>query len=390
MNKKALIERRNALKAKMSEIITKAKTETRALSSDEVRDFDAAEAEIRNINSQLNELKNKRKGSAEKMPKLSDVEKREYKAFAKYIRSQKGDMETRAADSNMTMGANGAVVPETIANKIIQKVDEICPIYKLATKYDSKGTIEIPLENTEDGDITVGFQAEFAELVSSSNSYTSISLSGYLYGALTKVSKSLINNSDFKLVNFVINRMAFKIAKFLENICLNGYKNEEKKVDVSGVAGSYDKDEMEITFANAGKITADELIDLQELIPDVYQSGCIWIMNKATRKIIRKLKDGQGNYLLEKDFTARWGWKLLGNDVYITDSVAKPTEAGKIAVHYGDYSGLAVKETEAPEIEVLDKNFFTQHAIGVCAWGEVDAAVENTQKVACGVMPAVA
>ena len=52
---------------------------------------------------------------------------------------------------------------------------------------------------------------------------------------------------------------------------------------------------------------------------------------------------------------------------------------------YGDFSGLAVKESEKSEIQVLREKFATQHAVGVVAWGELDAKVEDTQKIAVAV-----
>jgi HK97 family phage major capsid protein len=142
---------------------------------------------------------------------------------------------------------------------------------------------------------------------------------------------------------------------------------------------------MKVTLAKAGAITADELIDLQELVPDEYQADCIFVMNRATRKAVRKLKDGQGNYLLEKDSTSKWGYRLMGNDVYCSDNMSALGVAGKPVVMYGDFSGLAVKEGEKTEIQVLTERFATQHAVGVVAWGELDAKVEDTQKIAVAV-----
>lgn len=136
-----------------------------------------------------------------------------------------------------------------------------------------------------------------------------------------------------------------------------------------------------ITAAAADKVKADELIDVQESIPDIYQSGAVWIMNKATRTAIRKLKDSDGNYLLNRDVSARWGYTLLGKDVYCSDAMPKMA-AKATAVYYGDFSGLAVKVAEDANIEVLREKYATQHAVGVVAWMEIDTKVEDSQKIA--------
>lgn len=207
---------------------------------------------------------------------------------------------------------------------------------------------------------------------STSGKFKSIELKGFLAGALSKVSKSLINNSQFDIVSFVVTAMAEAISKWIEKELLNGTANK-----VEGLSGVTQV----VTAAAAAAVTADELIDVQETIPDVYQGGAVWIMNKATRTAIRKLKDGQGNYLLNKDATARWGYTLLGKEVYTSDNVSVMA-AGKTAIFYGDMSGLAVKLSEDVNIEVLREKYATQHAIGVVGWIEIDSKVENAQKIA--------
>ena len=379
MNIKGLEEKRIDLKDQMNTLLDTAKAEERAMSSEEIAKFDELEAEINNIDKTI-EREEKRNIMENVVEKVEvTVEERDIKSFADYIRNQVAGLEERA-DVNLEKGVNGAVIPKTIVNKIMARVEEISPVYKLATKYHIAGTVNIPQEDNTSGTITVAYANEFSELTSTSNKFATIELTGYLYGALTKISKSLLNNSDFNLTNWVVNKMAKRIAKFIEGELINGTSSK-----TAGVAGSYDATNMKVTTAKVGAITADELIDLQELVPDEYQADCIWVMNRATRKAIRKLKDGQGNYLLERDSTSKWGYRLMGADVYCSDNMPALGTAGKNVVMYGDFSGLAVKESEKSEIQVLRERFATQHAIGVVAWGELDAKVEDTQKIAVAV-----
>lgn len=379
MNEKELKEKRNELQDKMEGILKLAQTENRAMNEEEIKDFDEMEKEIKNIDATLARSATIKK--AEKM-ELEDngltEEEKDIKNFAAYIRAVAGKVQNDA--TQLTKGDNGAVIPKTIVQKIIEKVENICPIYQLSTKYPIGGTISIPKEDESSDAITVAYATEFTDLVSHSSKMGSIELSGFLYGALTKISKSLLKNSDFKLTEYVINKMSKKIAKFLEGELLNGTTNK-----VSGVIGSYDSTNMKVTLAKKSSVTADELIDIQELVPDVYATDAIWVMAKETRKAIRKLKDGQGNYLLEKDSTARWNYKLMSNDVYCTDNLKALGTASKPVIMFGDFSGLAVKESEQAEIQILNELYAAQHAIGVVAWGEIDAKVEDTQKIAVAV-----
>lgn len=372
---KKLAEQRAAFAKEMQDILDKAETEERAMTEEESSRFDELEGKIKDIDRtikaeerardlSLNVVDDKRKEEL----RAEEKEEQEERAFGNYIRGIVS--EERA--SNLTSGDNGAVIPTSIANKIIKKVLEICPIYQLATRYNVGGTLTIPYYDETTTAITMAYSTEFTELESSSGKFKSIELKGFLAGALTKVSKSLVNNSQFDIVNFVINQMAENIARWIENELLNG---TDKKID--GLA----KSKQVVTAAAANAITADELIDLQETVPDAFQPGCIWIMNKDTRTAIRKLKDSDGDYILQKDMTAKWGYRLFGADVYCSDNMSKMA-AGKMAIAYGDMSGLAVKVSEDMNIEVLRERFATEHAIGVVGWMEIDAKIENEQKIA--------
>lgn len=376
MNKfKKLAEQRAAYEQEMQEILDKAESEERAITEEESAKFDELEGKIKEIDRtikaeerardlKLNVVDDKKKEEL----RAEEKEAQEERAFENYIRGVVS--EERA--SNLTSGDNGAVIPASIANKIIKKVVEICPIYQMATRYNVGGTLSIPYYDEDTTAITMAYATEFTELESSSGKFKSIELKGFLAGALTKVSKSLVNNSQFDIVNFVINQMAENIAKWIENELLNGTSQK-----IEGISQC----KQVTTAAASAAITADELIDLQENVPDVFQPGCIWIMNKATRTAIRKLKDSDGDYILQKDMTAKWGYRLFGADVYCSDNMPKMA-AGKTAIVYGDMSGLAVKVSEDMNIEVLRERFATEHAIGVVGWLEMDAKIENEQKIA--------
>ena len=369
---KGLMEQRADLVEELKTITDTAEMEKRALSEDEEKKFDDIEGKIKKIDSTIERMERARNIPAVKKQEESkkdedNKEQLEERAFEAYVR---GEVFQERADVNLTPGDNGAVIPSSIAGKIIKKVHDICPIYQLATKYNVGGTLSIPYYDETDGNITMAYATEFTDLESTSGKFKSIELKGFLAGALSKISKSLINNSQFAIVPFVVNEMAASISRWIENELLNG--TTDKIEGLSKVSG--------ITAKSSTAVTSDELIDVQEEIPDVFQANAIWIMNKKTRTAIRKLKDNDGNYILNKDATSRWGYTLFGKDVYTSENMPEMA-AGNRAILYGDMSGLAVKISETMNIEVLREKYATQHAIGVVAWMELDSKVENSQKI---------
>lgn len=388
MNLKKLTEQRAKKQKEMQDLIDAADAEERSLNEAEIAEFEKLEKEVLGIDASIRAVNAARNldddipagdddGKEEKKDKEQEqreIEERDLADFEAYLR---GKVEERE-NTNMVKTENGAVIPSTIANKIIQKVADICPIYHDADRYNVKGTLQIPYYDETTKDIKMEYCDEFTDGESSVGKFASITLTGYLARAITDVSKSLINNSQFNIVDFVVTRMALSIAKFLEKELLHG---TDGKVD--GLKGVTQK----VTAASATEVTADEIIDLQEEVPDEYQADAYFIMNKKTRKAIRKLKDGQGNYLLNKDANSRWGYTLFGKDVY-TSANMDEMAAGKTAIYYGDYKGLAVKVSEDINIDVLRETKARQHAVEVLGFMEFDAKVQNAEMIAALVMGA--
>lgn len=356
----------------MEMILATLEAEERAITDEENAKVEEIRAEIEKIDKTVKIFENmKKRASEDPQPeeKKEDRAVAEERAFADYLR---GVVENRT-DVNMTKGANGDIIPQTIANKIIEKVYDISPILEKATRYNVKGKLEIPVYPVDaSADITMAYASEFSDLESTAGAFDTIELDGFLAGALTKVSKSLVNNSEFDIVSFVVKHMANEIARFIEKELLVGTASK-----VQGISGATNVK----TSASATAITTDELIELQGAIKDAYQSGAMWIMNPDTRTVIRKLKDSNGRYLLQDDVTSPFGQTLLGKPVYCSDNMPK-IATKNMTIAYGDFSGLAVNFHEAVEVQILRERFATQHVIGVVGWVEFDAKIENHQKIA--------
>ena len=372
---KALQEQRNAAVEELKALTGKVEAEVRAFTDEENAKFNELEKKVKDLDSSIEmleraeryEFKEPAQASEDKAKEKTETE--ELRAFESYIRGVV--LEERA--DNLTSGDNGAVIPKTIAKKIITKVHDISPVFSKATQYNVKGDLTIPYYPADSKDIQMTYVDEFVELESSSGKFGTISLKGFLAGALTKVSKSLINNSNFDIVSFVVGAMAETVSRWVEGQLLKGATG---KVDgmIKGITQT-------VTTKAVNNVDADDLIQLQETIPDAYQEEACWIMTKNTRTAIRQLKDNNGQYLLNHDVTTKWGYTLFGKPVYASENMDE-VATGKNAIIYGDLSGLAVKLSEEMEIEVLREKFATQHAVGVVAWMEFDAKVENAQKLA--------
>ena len=380
MNEKQLVEKRNDLITRAEEVLNTAKAETRELTDAEAQELAEIRDNVRRIIETLKLQEEFSKMGAKDMeveltPKnerAEEIEAQETRDFEAYIR---GTYNERANNLTPAVNSGAVVIPQTIANRIIKKVYDICPILERSTKYNVKGKLEIPYYDVDTTTITVALATEFQELESNVGKFTNIELSGYLAGALSLISRSLINNAQFDIVSFVVDQMAYSIRRFIENVLLNGSGSVE---GLSTLTNS-------LTAASATEIKADEVIKLKDKIKDVFQGNAIWIMSPATRTALRLLKDEVGRYLLQDDITSPFGSVLLGKPVYVTDNMPD-IAAGATAIYYGDMRGLATKFSEDMNIEVLREKYATQHAIGVVGWLEFDSKIEDAQKIAKLVM----
>ncbi len=373
---KELMETKNDLITRAEEMLANAKKEKRELTDDEIKEFNDLKGRVSNIEKTLkigeevNDMtkeEKKEKVVPEKEEDKVTTEEQEKRAFENYIRGTV--IHERAGE--LTKTENGAVIPTSIADEIIKKVYDISPVLEKSHKYNVQGNLELPYYDTEESTINVAYSDEFSGLTSSNGKFKNVKLTGYLAGALSKISRSLINNAKFDIVNFVVNEMADAIARFIEKELLVGTTNK-----VEGLSKLTNK----FTLASASVITADELIDAQAKVKDAYQNNAIWIMNSNTRTMLRKLKDNDGRYLLQNDITSAFGYTLLGKTVYVSDNMPD-LGASKVAIYYGDMSGLATKFNEEIDIQVLREKYADEHADGVIGWLEFDSKVENAQKI---------
>ena len=242
MNYKKLNEDKNELVTRAEKILNEAKENKKELSQEEINEVKSLHERAKKIDKEIklreeNENMIKEFAKDEETNKEEAIEKRsveeiEKEDFASFLRGKK--LNTRANLTNMTYSDNSAVVPKTIVNEIIKKIYNVSPILERCLRYNLSGDVELPyypaLNNTNDpatyDDISVAYINEFSDITSTTGKFGSISLSGYLMGALTKISLSLVNNSQFDIVNEVINQMAYRIGIFIEKQLLKGTENK--------------------------------------------------------------------------------------------------------------------------------------------------------------------
>lgn len=387
---KQLVEKKNDLITRAEEVLTTAKTENRELTDAEAQELAEIKADVERIKATLkleDDFRELAEGEEKpdnepKEEKEMTEEKRamdEEQVFEAFVR---GQLNNRDADYDMVKSNNTAIIPASIANKIIKKIFEISPIVQRASRYNVKGKLTIPYYDESSHAISVGFVTEGTAPYANSGDFTSVTLNGYLAGALAKIGKDLIVNAQFDVVNFIVNDMAEKLARFIEKEIIAPSDSTNKVKGLSTIAAG-----QTVTAASTSAITTDELVKVRDKVKDVYQQDAIWVMSPSTRTALRLLQDQQGHYLLNDDISSPFGTTLMGKPVYVSENV-DDIAASKNVVFYGDFKGLAVKFSDEIDVQVLREAFAAEFCVGIVGTVDFDAAVEDQQKLAKLVMAA--
>ena len=367
MNEKELREKRDQIVEQMQAITDNAtNVEKRTLTTEEQQKFAGLKKEVEDIDETLEAMEQSRTllppvKTPEKKEPVEDIEIR---TFANIIRNR--------VDANITKTANGAVIPTTIAKKIIDVAKDRSPLFKDAEKYNIRGTVSIPYVDTDNDNITVAYATEFTELEAKDTKLLTVDLKGFLAGALCKVSRSLLNSTDLDLTTFVVNKMGAALADFLDKQIIQG--------DSTHITGLSTATQI-VTAKAATAITADELITLKNKLKSVFQAGAYWVMAPDTLTAVQQLKDENGRYLFNDEIKNGFSGTILGKPVYTSDQ-CPGMAATKTAIFYiSPKQALAAKIVE-DSVQILNEKYATQHAIGVVEWAEVDCKIQNQQAVA--------
>ena len=125
-----------------------------------------------------------------------------------------------------------------------------------------------------------------------------------------------------------------------------------------------------MTTAGAN-ITFDDVMDLFYSLKSPYRKKAVWILNDSTVKALRKLKDGNGNYIWQPSVQAGVPDMIL-NRPYYTSSFVPELAAGAKAMAFGDFSYYWIADRQGRSFKRLNELYATTGQVGFLASQRVD------------------
>lgn len=286
------------------------------------------------------------------------------RAFWKAMRN-KNSFDVQNALQIGTDSEGGYLVPDEFEATLIEALEEENIFRQLAKVITtSSGDRKIPVVATKG---TASWVDEEGAIPESDDAFSQVSIGAYKLATMIKVSEELLNDSVFNLETYIAKEFGRRIGAKEEEAFFIG-NGTGKPTGIFNATGGA---EVGITTASATAITADEIIDLFYSLKSPYRKNAVFVTNDATVKAIRKLKDGNGQYIWQPSLTAGQPDTILNRPVK-TSAYVPTIAAGAKTIAFGDFGYYWVADRQGRSFQRLNELYAPTGQVGFKASQRVD------------------
>ena len=372
---KGLKEKRNQLIGELEMMVTAVGTEVRSLNEEEVVAFDAKKAEIEKIDATIARVEETRFNQMNKEEKAVVVEQRskdemEKRALDAFFRGEEMDGEMRAmlaSNSN-----NQATMPLTIAEGLLKKLEEQCPILEKGRRFSSKGVLRL-LNETTYGDSALC--EENTQFNDDDAEFGHIDLGAYKVATQTKVTFELLANSSIDLNAYLTDVIVRRLAKQLNKLFLVGTGTKQPEGLTKG------KQEVEIS----AELSYDDFVKMQTEIHPDFLDGAVYIMNRKTFTKTALLEDGNGHKYVQNGVVNGKFTYTIGGTPIIIDNNMPDYESGQPAIVLANIAdAYSINLLQDIVVRRLDQIEFTNGVEVFAGYLMADGKITNQDAIKVG------
>ena len=262
------------------------------------------------------------------------------------------DMRALAMDPDTAGGFT--VLPELFVNELIQKVDDLVFIRQLANVIPVANAESLGVPSLDNDPADPIWTAEILTGdEDSSMDFKKRALFPHPLAKRIKISKKLLRASSIPIDQLVRNRLAHRAAITEENAFLNGSGSNQPlgvfTASDDGISTSRDVSEGNTTTV----LKADNLINVKYTLKDQYLAAVRWIFNRSILKVIRKLKDGEGNYIWRAGLATDRPDTILDIPFLSSEFAPSTLTSGLYVGIIGDFSKYWIADALTMQIQVL-------------------------------------
>ena len=259
----------------------------------------------------------------------------------------------------------GFLAPDEFQRTLIEALQEQNIFRGLAKVITtSSGDRKIPVVASKGSASWIDEEAAYPE---SDDTFGQVSIGAYKLATMIKVSEELLNDSVFDVPSYIAREFARRIGAAEEEAFFTG-NGSGKPLGILAATGGA---ETGVTAASATAITMDEVMDLFYSLRAPYRRGAVFLMNDSTVKALRKLKNGQGDYIWQPSATAGTPDTILNRPVY-TSAFMPAIAAGAKSVLFGDLGFYWVADREGRSFKRLNELYAATGQVGFLSSERVD------------------
>ena len=268
--------------------------------------------------------------------------------------------------SEGTDADGGYLVPTEFEREVINGLKESGSIRSMARVIQTASERKIAIGATHS---TAHWTDENGAYTESNPTFSQKSLDAYKMTDLIRVSEELLQDAFFNLEGYIRDEIVGAFADLEDASFCTGTGSGQPTGIFTANGGS-----VGVNAANADKVTFEEIVDLVYGLKSPYRRNARFLLADSTIAAIRKIKDGNGQYVWQPSLQAGQPDRLMGYEV-ITTPAAPTMSAGNYAIAFGDFGYYWIVDRGARTFRRLNELYATNCQVGFIATQRLDAKV---------------
>lgn len=259
-------------------------------------------------------------------------------------------------------GSGGYLVPDTYDDRLVQALKQKNVLRQIATIVPTTQKLTIPVslggENASwmpENEPYTFCEAEFGE----------IEIDAYKLGSSILVSDELLEDCGVDLEKYIEEAFAYRIGNAEESAFIHGDGNGKPIGIIHQASIGKVTDEK-------GKISADDLVDMEFSLAEPYRKNAVWVMSNDAYCRLSQLRHYRGNPIWSNGLEEEMPMKLFGYPVYICNHMDDVTPGG-IPVMFGDFSYYWIGDRGKRVIKRLVERYADHGQVAFITTERVDA-----------------
>jgi len=307
-------------------------------------------------------------GGGESPEKTGRASAEYVKAFWNMLRTRANEGLDPVVKNALRIGSDpegGYLVPDEFERRLIEALEEENIFRQLATVISTaSGDRKIPVVASKG---EASWLEEGQAIPESDDSFGQVTIGAFKLGTLIKMSEELLNDSAFSLESYIVKEFARRTGAREEEAFLVGDGLNKPTGILAATGGA----QLGVTAAATTALKLDEVIDLFYSLKAPYRRNAAFLMNDSTVKEIRKLKDGNGQYLWQPSIKEATPDTILNRPLYTSAFMPSIAAAAK-TILFGDFAYYWVADRQGRMFRRLNELFAVTGQVGFIATQRVD------------------